>query len=74
VTDDEIVNALLAAAGLTPSSDETQTLVAAYPVIKGMVDVVYSVDAARYVDMCLSFRAESTWVDWAQAPRSSSDE
>jgi hypothetical protein len=64
VTDEQIVTALLATAGLRPSPEETAAFVAAYPMIKGMVELLHAVDAARYADMCLTFPAEASTADW----------
>ena len=64
MTDEQIVTALLATAGLEPSPEETAAFVAAYPMIKGMVDMLHAVDAARYGDMCLVFPAEATTAEW----------
>jgi hypothetical protein len=69
VDDDHIVKALLAAAGLDPSPEEIRSLIAAYPTVKGMVDLLHSVQAARYADLCVTFRADATWVDWADPER-----
>jgi hypothetical protein len=33
--------------------------------VKGMVDTIYAVDAARYENMCLTFQAEAVFADWA---------
>jgi hypothetical protein len=65
VNDDQIVLAMLAASGITPSTEETAALINAYPMVKGMVDTIYAVDAARYENMCLTFQAEPTFADWA---------
>jgi hypothetical protein len=65
VNDDQIVLAMLAASGLSPSAEETAALINAYPMVKGMVDTIYAVDAARYENMCLTFQAEPTFADWA---------
>jgi hypothetical protein len=65
MNDDQVVLAMLSAAGLSPSPEETAALINAYPMVKGMVDTIYSVDAARYENMCLTFQAEATFADWA---------
>ena len=65
MTDQEIVTAMLSAAGLSPGADETAALVKSYPMVKGMIDTIYAVDAARYENMCLTFQAEATFADWA---------
>jgi hypothetical protein len=65
MNDDQIVTAMLAASGLSPSPEETASLINSYPMIKGMVDTIYSVDAARYENMCLTFQAEAVFADWA---------
>jgi hypothetical protein len=65
MTDEQIVTTMLAAAGLSPSDEEVEALVKSYPMVKGMVDTVYAVEAARYENMCLTFPAETTFADWA---------
>ena len=65
MTDDQIVTAMLSAAGLSPSAQETAALINSYPMVKGMVDTIYAVDAARYENMCLTFQAEAVFADWA---------
>ena len=65
MNDEQIVTTLLAAAGLSPSPEETATFVAAYPMVKMLVDMLYAVDAARYENMCLTFHAEPVFADWA---------
>ena len=47
MSDEQIVTALLSAAGLSPSPEETATFVEMYPMVKMMVDMLYAVDAAR---------------------------
>jgi hypothetical protein len=65
VSDEQIVSALLSAAGLSPSPEETATFVEMYPMVKMMVDMLYAVDAARYENMCLTFAAEPVFADWS---------
>ena len=65
VTDEQIVTALLATAGLQPSPEETAAFVAVYPMIKGMVELLHTVDVARYENMCLTFPAEPVFADWS---------
>jgi hypothetical protein len=65
MTDDQIVLAMITAAGISPSQEETAALINAYPMVKGMVDAIYAVDAARYENMCLTFQAEPVFADWA---------
>ncbi|HZP29783.1 MAG TPA: amidase [Acidimicrobiia bacterium] len=65
VTDEEIVRAKVAAAGLCPSEAETATLVTAYAGLRGMLEMLYAVDEARYGDPCLTFAADPRFVDWS---------
>jgi hypothetical protein len=65
MTDEQIVTAMLSAAGISPSEEETAALITVYPTVKGMVDTIYAVDAARYENMCLTFQAEAVFADWA---------
>ena len=65
MTDEQIVSAMLSAAGISPSEEETAALITVYPTVKGMVDTIYAVDAARYENMCLTFQAEAVFADWA---------
>jgi hypothetical protein len=58
VSDEQIVTALLSAAGLSPSPEETATFVEMYPML-------YAVDAVRYENMCLTFAAEPVFADWS---------
>ncbi len=56
MTDDAIaVTATLAAAGFSPPADEIDAFVNGYPMLKGMVQMLYAVPAARYESPCLSF-------------------
>jgi hypothetical protein len=64
VNDEQLVVAMLTAAGISPSPEEIASLVDAYPRFKGMVDAVHGVEAARYEDMCLTFQAEASFTDW----------
>lgn len=63
--DDRIVSALLAAAGIAPSAEELMALINDYSTMKRTIEAVHAVEAARYEDMCLTFRAEAEFLDWA---------
>ncbi len=68
MSDEEIVRALVAAAGINPSTSELQGFVAAYPHVREMVELLHAVDAAREEDVCLTFGAAPTFADW-ERPR-----
>lgn len=53
-----VVPALLAAAGLEPSTEEVAVMIAEYPARAASLEALWAVDAARYEEPCLIFRAE----------------
>jgi hypothetical protein len=63
--DDQVVRGLLATAGFQPPTEEIARIVDAYPMIRGMVDSLYAVEAARYESPALIFEPEPTFADWA---------
>ncbi|MEV0066499.1 MULTISPECIES: hypothetical protein [unclassified Amycolatopsis] len=53
-----VVPALLAAAGLTPSAEETALMIADFPSRAEAIEKLYEVPEARYEEPGLIFRAE----------------
>ncbi|MEW2504994.1 hypothetical protein ACQPXB_34700 [Amycolatopsis sp. CA-161197] len=53
-----VVPALLSAAGVTPSAEETALLIAGYPSLSEEIEKLYAVPEARYEEPGLIFRAE----------------
>jgi hypothetical protein len=65
-TDDaSAVAAMFAAAGFSPPEDELATFVRGYPMLKGMVQMLYAVPEARYEAPCLSFDPTVIPTDWS---------
>jgi hypothetical protein len=60
----EIVRALIRAAELAPTEEESAALVDAYPVVKTLIDLVHSVPESRYGEMCLTFDPRAEHFDW----------
>ncbi|WP_236794309.1 hypothetical protein [Amycolatopsis sp. GM8] len=64
----EVVKTLLAAAQLPASEAEIAAYVKGYESQRAAVDALYDVEAARYVDPALRFRAGARIIPWASAP------
>lgn len=64
MTDESTVKTLFDAAGLSPTEDEMTYFVTTYPLLRGMADMLYTVDAARYDDPCLNFDPAPEFADW----------
>jgi hypothetical protein len=62
--DAETVRNLLAAAGFDPPATDLAEIVDAYAMVRDMVKLLYSVDAARYESPALRFEPEPRFVDW----------
>jgi hypothetical protein len=60
-----LVRALLERAGFQPPEDDVATLAASYPIVRGMADFLYTVDAARYELPAQRFEPEPRVVDWS---------
>jgi hypothetical protein len=63
--DTALVRALLERAGFTPPDDDVAALAASYPMVRGMADLLYTVDAARYESPAQRFEPEPRVADWA---------
>jgi hypothetical protein len=63
--DDTAVSAMFAAAGFSPPPDELAAFVRGYPMLKGMVQMLYAVPEARYESPCLSFDPTVIPTDWS---------
>ncbi len=66
--DTTTVAQLLAAAGFAPPAVEVAELAADYAMIRQMVAVLYTVDAARYEDPAVVFDPDPRFVDWSSPP------
>jgi hypothetical protein len=64
VNDADVVSDLLATAGFEPPEDEVAKLVAVYPMIREMVGLLYTVEAARYESPALIFDPDPTFTGW----------
>jgi hypothetical protein len=53
-----VVPAMLAAAGITPRTEEVALMIAEFPARAESIERLYAVVAARYEEPCLVFRAE----------------
>ncbi|AEA26789.1 hypothetical protein ACFQ34_02410 [Pseudonocardia benzenivorans] len=53
-----VVPALLTAAGLAPSAEEVAVMIAEYPARAQAIEALWAVEAARYEEPCVVFRAE----------------
>src|ERR1039458_7905696 len=62
--DADAVRNLLAAAGFDPPATDLVEIVDAYAMVREMVKLLYSVDAARYESPALRFETEPRFVDW----------
>lgn len=62
--DAAIVDAKIAAAGLTPTAAEREALIAAYAAFKPLVDALYAVPEARYEASALVFQADPKLTPW----------
>lgn len=60
----DAVRGLLAAAGFDPPPTDVAELVEAYAMVREMVKLLYSVDAARYESPALRFQPDPRFVDW----------
>ncbi|MFF0344797.1 hypothetical protein [Kribbella sp. NPDC004875] len=54
-TDAEIVDALLAMNGISPTPEEIEQLVAAYPVSRMGVESLYTMPGVRYAEPAVTF-------------------
>ncbi|MBN9110947.1 MAG: hypothetical protein J0I34_19465 [Pseudonocardia sp.] len=52
-----VVPALLSAAGLQPSTEEVAVMIAEYPARAEQIEALWAVEAARYEEPCVIFRA-----------------
>ena len=57
IDDADAVRALLAIAKLTPSPEEVDSLIAAYPLNRLEIDKMYEIPEARYEEPCVVFSA-----------------
>lgn len=64
---DTIVRLRLAEAKLPAREDEIEDLVAAYPVQRAMIDLLYAVPEAKYEAPALHFNPLPVFADWASA-------
>jgi hypothetical protein len=62
--DGDAVRGLLAAASFDPPATDLAELVEAYAMVREMVKLLYSVDAARYESPALRFEPDPRLVDW----------
>lgn len=58
------VRSALRAAGITPSEEEIEALVAGYGRVRGMVDLLHAVPAARYESPGLHFNPTPVFAEW----------
>ena len=59
------VPTMLAVAGISPSPEEVEKMIAEYPFIQMSVAALYSVPEARYEVPALIFDPVPTFVDWS---------
>jgi hypothetical protein len=59
-----VVDALLAAAGLSPEATEREGLIATYAMFKPVVEALYAVPEARYEAPALVFQAAPKLTPW----------
>jgi hypothetical protein len=59
-----VVDAMLAAAGLSPGAAEREDLIAAYAMFKPAVEALYAVPEARYEASALVFQAAPKLTPW----------
>jgi hypothetical protein len=59
-----VVDAMIAAAGLSPDATEREDLIAAYAGFKPLVEALYAVPEARYEAPALVFQAAPKLTPW----------
>jgi hypothetical protein len=59
-----VVDAMLAAAGLSPEATEREDLIATYAMFKPVVEALYAVPEARYEAPALVFQAAPKLTPW----------
>jgi hypothetical protein len=59
------VPTLLAIAGISPSPEEVEKMIADYPFIRGSAAALYSVPEARYEVPALIFDPVPSFADWS---------
>jgi hypothetical protein len=62
--DAALVKMLLAKAGVPASEEEIKLVTSQYVRLKGMIDVLYAVEEARYESPGLHFTATPTYAEW----------
>lgn len=60
----DTVRALLDTACLPASEAEIRALAAGFGAYRASIDALYAVDAARYADPALRFRAQAQCAEW----------
>ncbi|HEY1831430.1 MAG TPA: hypothetical protein VGG38_14440 [Acidimicrobiales bacterium] len=59
-----LVKMLLAMAGVPATEEEIELVISQYARLKGMIDVLYAVEEARYESPALHFTATPTYAEW----------
>lgn len=61
---DAAVRTALATAGITPTEEEIEALVAGFPRFRAMADLLHAVPAARYESPGLHFNPTPVFAEW----------
>jgi hypothetical protein len=59
-----LVKILMAAAGVPATEEEIVMVTSQYERLKGMIDLLYAVDEARYESPALHFTATPVYAEW----------
>jgi hypothetical protein len=60
-----LVKMLLASAGVPATDEEIELVTTQYGRLKGMIEILYAVEEARYESPALHFTATPTYAEWA---------